>query len=263
MLPTSLNRQYRYEVSKKVFPSGTTALLTENDMVHLPLQVQKYLQFTSAIGKPKVNNFHAYMNGMLKMQPHGKWLNIIAEQCNAYRDRNRLFYIKSSLFGIPFDGFHCYSANNATMEIQIANTIKIVDAKGEKMTHSETVTMFNDMCLLAPATLIDTAIKWEEISPTAVTAHFTNRGNTVTAHLFFDTSGALTNFISNDRYYSPDGKKFEQYRWSTPVKSYQNIDGRKIFSEAKAVWQMPDGDFEYARFFLKEIEYNCDNPHFN
>jgi hypothetical protein len=44
---------------------------------------------------------------------------------------------------------------HATMRVKIAGAIPMVDAHGEVMDRSETVTLFNDMCLLAPATFLD------------------------------------------------------------------------------------------------------------
>jgi hypothetical protein len=258
-LPNSLKNQYNFEIRKRTTIACNNELLTENNIVQLPLQIQKYLQYTGVIGKPIVYNFKASMNESFKMKPQSKWLYITAEQSNTYIDRSRLFYIKSSLYGIPFDGFHQYTADSATMKIQIAHTLKVADAKGDAMTRSETVTLLNDMCLFAPATLIDTSIRWEVNSPLSVTAHFYNKGFTVSAQLVFDTTGALVNFISNDRCFSADGKTYKQYTWSTPVRSYQIIEGRRLFSEADAIWQMPDGEFEYAKFFLKKITYNTDN----
>jgi hypothetical protein len=44
------------------------------------------------------------------------------------------------------------------------------------MNQGETVTMFNDMCLLAPAALLDVAVVWEEIGSQRVRGAFTNAG---------------------------------------------------------------------------------------
>lgn len=42
------------------------------------------------------------------------------------------------------------------------------------MDKTETVTLFNDMCLMAPATLIDRRIQWQEIDRNSVKATFIN-----------------------------------------------------------------------------------------
>ena len=49
------------------------------------------------------------------------------------------------------------------------------------MTQGETVTMFNDMCVMAPATLIDPAIVWEPVDARTARASFTNAGYRIRA----------------------------------------------------------------------------------
>ena len=52
--------------------------------------------------------------------------------------------------------------------------LEAVDAAGPKMDQSETVTFFNDMCVLAPATLIDRSIHWQTVDEHSVDATFTH-----------------------------------------------------------------------------------------
>ncbi len=258
-LPSSFKNRYKAETEKRLKSVSATSLLSGEDIQHLPLPVQKYLHFAGAIGKPKVYNFRAVFSGQMKQDRNGKWMGIHSEQYNFFNEPARIFYIKSKLFGIPFDGLHLFAERNAAMQIKIAHLLQFADAKGEKMNQSETVTLLNDMCLMAPATLIDKNIQWEMIDLLTVKARFTNGINTISATLLFDEQGALLNFISDDRYLSADGKKYERYTWSTPVKEYKEVNGRKVCSRADAIWHTPEGEFNYANFTMEEIEYNCVN----
>jgi hypothetical protein len=113
------------------------------------------------------------------------------------------------------------------------------------------------MCLLAPAALIDKErIQREAGGPLSAVAKFTHRGITVTARLTFAASGALTGFVSHDRFLSSDGKRFQNYPWSTPVRTYREFGGRKAAGYAEAVWLTPEGEFTNGRFRLVGIEYN-------
>jgi hypothetical protein len=232
-------------------------LVTDADIRHLPPLVQKYLRYTGSVGKPGVFNFRAIYSGTMKRSLESDWIDIRSQQYNFYDDRARIFYIESALFGIPFDGLHKYVGDAATMQISVASAFQVADAKGQKMNQGETVTMFNDMCFLAPATLIDNSILWESLDSTRVQGTFTNRGNTISAVLTFNESGELVDFISKDRFLSSDGKTYLNYPWSTPVKDYKEFDGRKVASFGEAIWHTPQGEVIYARFNLKEIEYNC------
>ncbi|WP_207726826.1 DUF6544 family protein [Anaerosolibacter carboniphilus] len=160
------------------------------------------------------------------------------------------------MFGVPVIGFHAYAEGKAVMLIKLAGLFTVADGRGEEMNQGETVTIFNDMCIWMPASLIDKKIQWEEIDPLTVRATFHNKGNRISAVLYFNEKGELINFVSDDRYYSPTGKNYRQVRWSTPVKNYKEMNGIKIASYGEAIWHFPEGEYCYAKFNVKEIEYN-------
>jgi hypothetical protein len=124
------------------------------------------------------------------------------------------------------------------------------------MNQGETVTVFNDMCCMAPATLIDKNIKWVEMDALTVKARFTNGNITIGATLFFNEKGELINFVSYDRFETADGKTYKNYPWSTPIKEYKIFNGVPTPSSASIIYHRPDIDFCYGEFILKEIEYN-------
>ncbi len=252
----SFERIFRAEVEKRLSPTLEDSVVNEEGIEHLPEPVRKYLRFVGAVGKPTVHNFFAVVSGGMKRTTKSNWMDIKARQFNFFDPPARFFYIKSSLFGIPFIGLHVYASNGATMKMKIASLLQVVDAKGEEMNLSENVTLFNDMCLLAPATLIDKKIQWEMLDPLTVKGKFTNNNISITALLHFNENGELIDFTSDDRYLSIDGKTYTKYRWSTPVRNYRDFDGRKVPTDGEAIWHMPGVDFIYAKFRLEEIEYN-------
>lgn len=256
VVPSGFYREYRDNVAGRMARHSDTAILRETDMAGLPEPVRRYLGYTGAVGQPRVHSFRAVFHGAMKADPEGGWLTIRSEQVNFYGERARFFYIRSSMYGIPFDGYHRYSGNHATMRIKLAHLATVADAKGPEMDRGETVTLFNDMCLLAPATLADTSIRWRTLSDTVVMAVFTNAGQTIRAYLFFNRAGALVNFISFDRYLSSDGKQYLSYPWSTPVARYRNFGALKLASFGEAVWHTPRGRYAYARFNLAEVVIN-------
>lgn len=255
-LPTSYASRYAAEVGRRLKPDLHPPVVTEEDLRPLPSAVQRYLRYAGAVGRPRVVNVRAVFHGAMKRKKAGGWMPIAAQQVDFFDDPARLFYIRSSLFGIPFDGLHRYVGRNATMQIRVANLVRVADARGDTMTRSETVTLFNDMCVLAPATLIAPSIQWRAIDSLSVAATFTNQGYTVAALLSFDSDGRLTSFVSDDRYLSASGASYQRYPWSTPLRDYRDFGGRRVAALDEAVWRMPDGDYPYARFVLDSIEYN-------
>lgn len=232
--------------------------LTQQDIAHLPEIVQKYLSFVGVIGKEKVLNFRAECKGGIRNDPNNTFMKIKSVQYNFYEDEPaRLFYIVAKKMGLSAKVVHIYRNETATMKGKLLGVFTIVDAKGEKANQAETVTVFNDICILAPALLISKNIEWNVIDSLTVKAKYTNINISIEALLHFDKEGKLINFTSNDRYETKDGKVFYNYPWETPILEYTNIDGFNLPSKVKLIFKHLDGDFCYGKFDLVKIEYNC------
>lgn len=232
-----------------------TSLLSEADMQHLPEIVQKYLSYTGSTGNAKVHNVKITFKGKIRANPEDGWMNLQALQYSFFDDPTRLFYIKARKMGIPASGLHAYANEQAIMKIKMAGLFTVQDIADPRLDQAETVTHFNDMCLLAPATLIDKRITWEEVNDTTVDAAFTNDKITISARLCFNKEGALVNFISNDRY-EIQGDNYTNRPFKTPVEDYMEYNGRRVITKGQAVYERPDADFVYGIFELDKIEYN-------
>jgi hypothetical protein len=231
--------------------------LTEKDIQHLPAIVQKYLHYTGSVGKEKVLNFRVEFKGGIRSASTEDYMPLKSVQYNFTDNPTRIFYIVAKKKGIPVKGIHLYRDQTAILLIKIFGLFTVVDAKGKEMNQGETVTVFNDMCFMAPSTLIDQNIEWEEIDPGTVVARFTNGNITVSAILYFNEEGELVNFLSNDRFETTDGKTYKNYPWLTPVTGYININRYRLPSGAKLIFKHPAEDFCYGEFNLVSIEYNC------
>lgn len=142
------------------------------------------------------------------------------------------------------------------MEISVAGLFKVVDARGPEMDQGETVTVFNDMCFMAPATLIDPNIRWEEIDSLNVRAFFTNGDLKISAVLTFAEDGRLVDFLSRDRFETSDGKVYKNYPWRTPVLEYRESNGLMLPYRADVIYVRPEGEFCYGKFELIRVLHN-------
>ncbi len=246
--------QYKHDVKAGLLRTGSiqTDVVTEADVRSLPLPLQKYLRYCGVIGKPKVNNMKVVFDGQMRDKGKG-WFKFNSVQYNFFDAPTRLFFMKATMFGITVPGYHRYQNKTATMQIKLFGLLNVVNVKGIEMDQAETVTVFNDMCLMAPATMIDERISWTLIDSLSAKAIFTNGVNKISAVLYFNEKGQLINFTSDDRYAVSQMKR---YRFSTPVKDYTEIDGHIIWKYGETIWHYPDGAFVYGKFTLKSIEYN-------
>lgn len=232
--------------------TSSTDMLTNADIENLPVLVQNYLIYSGSVNKPKVYDMNVIFEG--KMRAKGKeYFNFQSEQYNFFANPARLFFMKAQIFSMPVLGYHRYANAKASMDIRLFGLVSVSKHAQESLDIAETVTVFNDMCLMAPATLIDKRIVWEPIDSKSTKATFTNKGITISAILYFNANGQLTNFVSDDRIDVNENKRF---RFSTPVSAYKDFNGYNLPSYGETVWDYPDGKFTYGIFNLKKIQYN-------
>lgn len=249
--------QYKSDVTlnlSHVHPVDS-AVLNEDDIDHLPEVVKKYIRYSGCIGQAKVNNFKVSFTGNIRANEQSAWMPFTSTQYNFMQTPTRLFFLNATMKHLPVAGYHRFIHGIASMDIRLLSLFKVEYQAGGKMNQSETVTFFNDMCCLAPATLIDSRIQWLEKNGNDVCASFSNQGITIKAWLYFNDTGELINFISTDRYSFDAGKILP---WSPPLHDYKQIGTHKLMSKAETVYSYPERQECYGTFQLNSVEYNCD-----
>ncbi|TGL20086.1 hypothetical protein EHQ46_11900 [Leptospira yanagawae] len=253
-----LEEQYRVDV-ERMFGSQQrieTKVLSESDIKSLPKPVQRYLQYTGVLGKPQTTNMRILFDELMYKTPNSEPMVSSSEQYNFFNDPSRFFYMKASMMGVPFRVYHSYANEKASMVVKIVSWIEVVNVDGEELTNTETVTLLNDLCLFAPSALLQNNITWQEEGPLSAKLMYQNGKYKVSAQLMFNEKGELINFISDDRAALQDDGSLRKARWSTPVKEYKEFNGVKVPTYGEAIWNFPEGDFVYGKFFLKNFETN-------
>ena len=254
--PRSFHAQYLRDAEAGLARAVVTPVITEADLAPLPDPVQRYLRVTRTVGQPRVQNYRLRFRGRIRRAPDARWMPFEVEQQSFADQPTRLFLMRARMFGVPVEAFHRAIGGHATMQVTIAGAFSIENARGAEMDRAETVTLFNDMCLLAPGTLVGPGIAWEAVDATTARARFTHGGQTIAATLLFDGAGQLVNFVSDDRVRSEADGTFKARRFSTPVRDYRDFGPVRIMSFGEARWLLPDGEFTYGEFNLVEIAYN-------
>lgn len=161
--------------------------------------------------------------------------------------------------GLPVTVLHVFADTTATMRVKLLSLFTVVDASGPEMDRGETVTVFNDLVVMAPGAIVDARVTWAALDALHVRGEFTDGDQTISAVLTFNAEHDLVDFVSDDRTrVSADGKTFTQQRWSTPLTGRHDSDGQRVFSSGEGVWTAghPGGPFTYLEFQLDSIDYN-------
>jgi len=255
--PRSFQAQYERDATAGLARLTASPIVGDADLAPLPEPVKRYLRLTGVVGQPRVQNYRLRFRGRIRSAPDAAWMPFEADQQSFADQPTRLFHMRARMFGMPVDVFHRLIDGHATMRVKLLGAIPMVEAQGVEMDRAETVTLFNDMCLLAPGTLVGPGIAWQPIDDRTARARFTNAGQTISAELHFDADGRLTNFVSDDRTRSSsDGKTFTPQRFSTPIRDYRRFGPLTLAAYGEARWLLPGGEFVYGEFHLQELIVN-------
>ncbi len=259
--PASYLAEYRRRAATALLEShpGTGAVVTEADLAHLPVLVAEYVRRSGAVGQPRVASVHARFHGRIRSGANARWMTYTGEQVNTFGPApSRLFRMDATMFALPVDVLHILIGPTATMRVKLCSVLPMVNASGPDMDRAETVTLFNDLCILAPAALIEAPIIWEHVDDHHVRGVFTNGAHTVSADLTFD-GGDLVDFVSNDRMStSRDGTTFTPQRWSTPMQDYRALGPRRLATRGKGLWHPAEPHAVEQHCPFAYLEYNLD-----
>ncbi len=246
----------RFEHDRDALLTRTTPpapLVIEADLAPLPPLMQAYLRQVGAVGRPRVHNLRVTFNAQMRSSATSPWMQATATQYEFFDPPARLFYMNASRAGLPLDIFHRYMSGAATFQVRIAGLISMVDKYGAGLTNDETVTLMNDVLVMAPAAVLDLPFTFETTGERSLRATFRNAQYTVSAVLTFDGAGDLVGFVSADRAHDREGGAA---MWSTPISGYRKVDGIRIGSHGDANWIEPSGEWTYGRFEITSIAYN-------
>ena len=255
--PFGLRAEYEQSTSRRVAQLAETPPVTEAELAPLPAPVQRYLRYVGVVGHPHVRGFRVRFTGRIRSGPEAAWMAFTGEQHDFTDPPARLFSMQATMRGVPVEALHSYDERGARMRVKLLSLFPLVDAGGTDFTRAETVTLFNDLCIMAPATLVDPAIAWKELDARSVEGTYTNGRHTIRAVLLFDDAGALVNFWSDDRpALAPDGLTFVPQRWSTPIGDYRTRGPFRLASRGEGRYVAAGGEYAYVQFDDLDVAYD-------
>lgn len=233
-------------------PLPQATVLTERDLAHLPAPVARYLHRTGSVGREVVHNFRVRFHATM-YRPDGAPMESEAWQVEFIDRPARFFFLRTAMLGVPVRVLHDYHGGAAQMQVRLAGLFNLVDERGATLSRAETVTILNDLCVMAPSALVDRRFTWDALDAHHAIVHFHSGAHRVSAVMHFDQHGDLVNFVSDDRHALPDDGE----RWSTPLRDYRTFDGRRVAAEGDALWHYADGhQHRYGTFRILDIAWN-------
>jgi len=231
----------------------------EEDIAGLPGPVQEYFRYCGYIGKPKMSYITiVYEDVDFSFGKNKSPIKIDYTQYNFASQPDRIAYIDSSMYGVPFEGLDSYIDGNGSMKGRIAKLFTLFNQTGRTMDKSSLVTFLSESLFIPYAALQD-YIVWEPIDDLHAKASVSYYGISASGIFTFSESGEMRAFATDDREaVSTDGTS-EKVKWSVVLSEYKETKGIRKPTVFQAIWHYDDGDLLYFDGKDVVIEFNPNN----
>jgi hypothetical protein len=221
---------------------------------NLPEAVQRYLAYTGVVGKPWIDSVRLKQVGKFRQGLERPWMPVTAEEFYTTNPPTLIWNARFKVAGLPLlRARDKYESGQGHMFGKLAGLITVFDVSGEKLDRATMIRYLNEI-MWFPTAFLGENITWEDVDAHSAQVTFSDFGKSVSAKMFFDDAGRLTNFTTM-RYREIDGE-FSLDPWSTPIMDYGERAGLNLPTRGQAVWNLPCGDLLYADLEITEVEYN-------
>ena len=215
---------------------------------NLPEPVQRYFKHVLKEGQPYVSYVRLKHDGQFKTGLKKDWVSIKGEQYFTTEKPGFIWKGTTSLF-VARD---MYLANEGRLIATILSTINVVDVHGKQQyNESELLRWLGESVWFPTNFLPSEKMQWSAIDDSSAKLTFNYNGLSLFYIVKFNDAGEIVQ-METKRYM--DEKRLET--WIIKPDKYEEKNGVIIPTKAEVFWRLKDGDFSYAKFTVKTIEYN-------
>ena len=224
---------------------------------HLPVPVRRWLEHSNTVGKPITQSAILHQKGEMKTKPNGKWIPFEAEQYTSIK--NVAFIWKTEIQTSPFlyiSGLDKYETSGGTMTMKLYNLVPVTQSTGSATNQGSLLRFLAEICWM-PSASLNHNIQWEQIDSVSARATIQSGHTKVSGIFIFNLNGDFERFEA-DRYYikGKEEPRLEKWVVSTVPGAYKLFDGVRIPYKSELTWRFKEGDYNWLRIELTDIDYN-------
>ncbi len=244
-----LSIQFKTEIEKLFSLSNNISNKTfsHEQLSGLPEPVQRYFKHVLREKQPYISYVRLRHNGQFKTDLKKDWIAIEGEQYYTTERPGFVWRGKTSLFTAR----DMYLADKGSLTVLLFSLFKIVEGEGEEYNQGELLRWLGEGVWFPTNLLPSEYLQWSPIDSNSARLIFKYKELSLFYTVRFNKQGEITE-LETKRYMSKD--KLET--WVGKASDYKEINGVVIPTKIEAIWRLKTEDFSYAKFNLKNIEYN-------
>lgn len=216
-------------------------------LLELPEPVKRYFNHVLKNGQPYISYARLTHNGQFKTNQNKDWVNIEGEQYFTTEKPGFIWKGETSMFTAR----DMYIADKGRLIVSLFSVYNIVDGKGEKFNQGELLRWLGESVWFPTNLLPNENLKWTAIDSTTSKLTFTYDNLTVFYIVTFNDLGEITQ-LETKRYMGEENLE----TWKGKLSDYREMNGVLLPTTIEAIWELETGDYSYAKFKVKKIDYN-------
>jgi hypothetical protein len=228
-------------------PLSRTKTFQYQQLTGLPEPVQRYFKHVLKEGQSYIRYTRVRHSGQFKTGQDKEWVNIEGEQYFTTEKPGFLWRGETSMFTAR----DMYIADKGRLVVSLLSVINVVDGKGEQYNQGELLRWLSEGVWFPTNLLPSDRLQWTPIDAQTAKLTFKYAGLSLFYTVTFTDSGEIAQ-METKRYM--DEKRLET--WIIAASQYKEINGVIVPTAAKVLWRLAQGDFTYAKFTVKTIEYD-------
>jgi len=258
-IPHSRTRnEFQRDVQRHMELSDVQAgFFAEQDISHLPAPVQSHFRAVGLIGQPIMTSVTATMSSATLRDSNNSTPMVIDYTLYSFAySPVRLAYIRTSMFGIPFEGFDSLQDGEGFMRGVIGKIFTLFNQTGQEMNRAQLLTYLGE-CFIIPTSILGEHITWEAIDETSVRATITYGDISGSGIFTFDYSGLVQSFYTDERAKIDNDGSIDFSGWSALYGDWRKSEnGKYLPNSVRAVWHESEGDLVYFEANNIRYEFN-------
>lgn len=227
--------------------TGSVQTYDPAELTGLPAPVQRYFRHVLKPGQPYLRSVRLRHVGQFKTDLNKDWISISGEEF-FLADKPGYIWIGHTTW---FSACDQYVEGAGSLTVRLLGVLPIVQASGPTVDQGELLRWLAEAVWFPTSLLPGGRAVWSPIDDDSATLTLTDRAQTVVCQMKFNELGEIVRYQAQ-RY--RDETHLET--WAGQLSAYRQMHGMCIPTQATAAWVIQGEEKPYARFILREIEYD-------
>lgn len=241
--------QFNNEVRALFRSSGTTSqnTFTYARLTGLPDPVQRYFKHVLKEGQPYIRYVRLKHGGTFRTSPDADWMAIEGEEYFTADTPGFIWKGQTTLFTAR----DMYLLGSGGLKVSLISFIPLMNKTGPQYDQGELLRWLGENVWFPTNLLPDRGIYWTPIDSLSSNMIYVHQGDTLAFKVTFNHNNEISRLET--RRFMDENRMAD---WVIKLTDYNESGNILVPMKAEVMWRLVTGDFSYARFTIRKIEYD-------